>query len=258
MAVASCGADGLTIKVRLRSPSGVIASRKQMKTSLPLIVLLLAVSALARQEYNAIVDEDATGVIHGIVLGKDEQPARDIGITIVKDTTGPGALPMWEHHARTNKAGEYTFEHLGIGKYVLFVYDKKAGYAVLPSGPGLNERPCCMVKVEITADRPESEALVYLPPKPGFLDLHVTNKENGTPVSPIQIELSWADDPRIALYKGSFANKPDVFMIPPDRDLFLYVSSPGFRDWPDNAGKKIHLSSGAKLNLDVPLTPLAQ
>ncbi len=229
-----------------------------MKTSLLLIVLFLAVSAPAQQQHEAIVDKNSTGAIHGILLGQDERPAGDTVITVIKDTTGPAATPIWKRHVKTDKAGKYRFEHLGIGKYELFVYDEKAGYAVLPSGPGANGEPCCVAKVELTADRPESEARVYLPPKPGFLDIHVTNKENGMSVSSIQIELSWAEDPRIALYKGSFANKLDVFMVPPDRDLLLYVSSPGFRDWPDNAGKTIHLSSGAKLNLDVQLTPLAQ
>jgi hypothetical protein len=227
-------------------------------TSPLLIVLFLAVSTQAQQQRDAIVNENSTGAIQGTLLGQDGRPAGDILLTVIKDIPGPAAIPIWERHVKTDKAGNYRFEHLEIGKYALFVYDKKAGYAVLPSGPGLNQTSCCVAKVELTADHPESEAIVYLPPKPGFLDLHVTNKENGMPVSPVQIELSWADDPRTALYKGSFANKPDVFMIPPDKDLLVYVSSPGFRAWPDNAGKRIHLSSGAQLNLDVPLTPLAQ
>ena len=229
-----------------------------MKKTLLSIVLVLAVWAPAQQQHEAIIDENSTGAIHGILLGEDGRPAADIVITVIKDITGPAALPIWERRVKTDKTGKYRFEHLGIGKYELFVCDEKAGYCVLPSGPGPNELSRFAVKVELTADRPESEARVHLPPKPGFLDLHVTNKEDGMPVSPIQIELSRADDPRIALYKGSFAKKLDVFMIPSDKDLLLYLSSPGFREWPDNAGKRIHLSSGEKLNLDIQLTPLAQ
>lgn len=227
-----------------------------MSRFLLLVVLLLTPYALAQEEHDAVVDAKAVGVLHGVVLTKDGKTVEDISVSAVEDKTGPAALPIWKRHVRTNRAGEFRFEHVDFGRYLIFVHDERAGYVAFPASP--RENSCCTVNAELAALHPESEALAYLPPRASFLGINVTDQRNGTPVSPVRIELTWAEDATSALYDMTFWKKPDVLIIPPERDLLLYVSSPGFRGWPDAVGKKIHLSSGARLSLDVQLTPLAQ
>jgi hypothetical protein len=49
-----------------------------------------------------------------------------------------------------------------------------------------------------------------------------------------------------------------VVLIPPDKNLLLHVTSDGYREWDESAGKgkPLHLDSGARITLDIQLDPL--
>jgi hypothetical protein len=77
----------------------------------------------------------------------------------------------------SGKEGTYHFDHVCPGRYALVVKDEKAGYPhASPAGNAfLYGVP--IQEVTLTAKNPQAELPVYLPPKPGFMQVHVTNQE---------------------------------------------------------------------------------
>jgi len=76
-----------------------------VKTALVFVGLLLLTAASAQQK-----DEPhPKGVIYGIAIGQDGQPAKRIGLTAEPLGVGLGAMLP---HTRTNDAGEYRFENV--------------------------------------------------------------------------------------------------------------------------------------------------
>jgi hypothetical protein len=49
-----------------------------------------------------------------------------------------------------------------------------------------------------------------------------------------------------------------VVLIPPEKNLLLHVTSDGYREWDESAGrgKPLHLASGARITLDIQLDPV--
>ena len=49
-----------------------------------------------------------------------------------------------------------------------------------------------------------------------------------------------------------------VVLIPPDKNLLLHVTSDGYREWDESAGrgKSLRLASGVRITLDIQLDPL--
>src|SRR5437899_3434642 len=94
-----------------------------MKTTLAFVSFLLVAMATARQHEQAA----PKGVIYGIVIGQDGQPAKGIGLKAEPLGVGlDAALPR----TRTNDAGEYRFESLPWwGRCTVYADDEKAGYS---------------------------------------------------------------------------------------------------------------------------------
>lgn len=114
-------------------------------------------------------DPQCKGVIKGVAIGQDGQPATGIEL-VVWPTDGRDFAYIFPT-TKTNPAGEYRFDvHLCPGRYAVSPEDDKAGYPiwsiylyrVLYGG---SEPP----EVNLTAERPEVELRVILPPKPGLL-----------------------------------------------------------------------------------------
>jgi hypothetical protein len=209
-----------------------------MKLPLALVLLVFTAPTLGQQ-----------GVIYGVAIGQDDQPAKGVGVTLHRDVPGLQALPSWSRQVKTTPAGEYRFEHLEVGRYIVFVYDEDAGYIDFQTSGASRA-----VKVDLTDGQPEARVRVYLPPRAGFLDIDLTNQQSGAPVSGIQLDLTWAG----SLEKIRSAKNPHLFLVPPDTDVLLHVSSPGFREWQESVGtgKSVCLPSGTRLKLDVRLEPL--
>jgi hypothetical protein len=215
-----------------------------VKTALAFVgLLLLAASAQQNDEPHP------KGVIFGIAIGQDGQPAKQIGLTAEPLGVGLGAvLP----HTRTNDAGEYRFENVPWwGRYTVYGEDENEGYSSFSTGPA-GSPP----EVEITPEHPEAELKVLLPPKAGFIQIHLTNQKTGAGISGMRVALMPTESPASPLFTMScYSNK--VILIPPDRSLLLHISSDGFREWNESIGKgkPIHLASGARLKIDVQLEP---
>jgi TonB family protein len=217
-----------------------------MKISLVLVAGFLTFGALAQQRNDA----RPKGIIYGVAIGQDGQPAKGIGLVAFHQGVALGAtLP----YARTNQAGEYRFENLDFGRYTVDADDENAGYSVFSTGGGAGHPP----EVELAAEHPEAELRVYLPPKAGFLQIHLTNRKTRAGISAMRIALMLAENP-VSQFFSTSCYSNHVILIPPEKHLLLHVTSDGFQEWEQSTGmgKPIYLPSGARLTLDVKLEPV--
>ena len=218
-----------------------------MKVALILVGLLLSVTASAQQN----TEQHAKGTIYGIAIDHDGQPAKRIGL--VASPLGV-ALAAKLPHTRTNDAGEYRFENLPWwGRYTVDADDEDAGYSDFSTGHMSDNVP----EVEITLQHPEAQLTVVIPPKAGFIQIHLTNQSTGADISGMRVAVMSEKNPTSPLYTTScYSNK--VILVPPDTSLLLHVTSDCFREWKESSGKgkPVHLASGNRLKLDVRLEPL--
>ena len=218
-----------------------------MKSALVFVGLFLLAAASAQQN-----DEPhPKGVIYGIAIGQDGQPAKRIGLTAEPLGVALGAkLP----HTRTNDAGEYRFENIPWwGRYTVYGDDENEGYSSFSTGPaGDSPSP----EVELKPEHPEAELRVLLPPRAGFIQIHLTNQRTGAEISGMRVALMLPESSASSFFTMSCASN-HVILIPPDEDFLLHISSDGFREWNESIGKgkPVHLASSARLKIDVQLEP---
>lgn len=218
-----------------------------MKTTLVFVGFLLLATAVAQQH-----DEpQPKGVIYGIAINQEGQPAKRIGLTAEPLNVGLAAkLP----HTTTNDAGEYRFENVPWwGKYTVYADDEDVGYSSFSTAPPEDSNP---PEVEVTPEHPEGEFKVVLPPKAGFIQVYLTNRKTGAGISVMRVALMREDKPDSPVFTMS-CYSTQVILIPPDKNFLLHVTSDGFREWSESTGKgkSIHLASGAHLKIDVELAP---
>jgi hypothetical protein len=218
-----------------------------VKTTLVFAGFLLLATALAQQP----AEPSPKGVIYGIAIAQDGQPAKEIGLTAYPLGVALGAaLP----HTRTNDTGEYRFENLPWwGRYTVYAEDEDAGYSSFSTGPAGDSHSS---EVEITPEHKEKEFKLYLPPKAGFLQVHLTNRQTGVGISRMRIAVMPMEKPESPLFTMSCYSS-HVILVPPDKNLLVHVTSDGFREWDESlgGGKALHLTSGTRLTLAVQLEP---
>ena len=218
-----------------------------MKTKFIFPGLLLLAVATAQVHQQAVLK----GTIHGIVVGQDGEPAKRLGLTAEPLVVALAAvLP----HTKTNDKGEYRFENVPWwGRYTVYADDEDAGYSVISTGPAGNSYPA---EVEITPEHPETEVNVSLPPKAGFIEIHLTNRKNGAVIPGMVLAVTPLEKPEFPLFTMS-CYSDHIILVPPDTNLLLHVKSDGFREWDESigTGKPLNVPSGSRLTLDVQLDP---
>jgi hypothetical protein len=99
-----------------------------MKTVLVFVGLLLMATVVAQPHE----EPHPKGVIYGIAIGPDGQPARGIGIAA---SPLDGVLASLLPRAKTNASGEYRIQDLPWwGKYTVYAEDEDAGYSIFSTG----------------------------------------------------------------------------------------------------------------------------
>jgi hypothetical protein len=211
-----------------------------MKIALAFAIFWLTVGASGQES------RQFAGEIHGIVVGQDGKPAKGMRLGAVMQC--PGACAFWMRDTITNQAGEYRFQRLPLGKYSVF---KELG------APPLGV-------VELTVDHPDAELRVDLPPKAGILMIHLTNRTTGGFIPRGLVKVRVADDPD-SRWSEVWADSSNCLFFPdcaipvlPDKQLLVHVSSTGFHEWVESAGKgkPLLVHSGARLTWDIELEPL--
>jgi hypothetical protein len=217
-----------------------------VKAEMILVGLLLAVVSPAQQNDT----RQSHGVIYGVVTDQAGHPAKRLSLVAFPlDIFLAALLP----HTKTDDAGEYRFEKLRWGKYTVYADDEEAGYSSYSTGPaGGTSIP----KIEITPERPEAELNVVVPPKAGFIHVHLTNQRTGAVIPAMRVAVMPAESPASPVFSES-CYSDHVILVPPDRNLLLHITSDGFREWNESIGqgKLIHLASGAHLKIDAQLEP---
>jgi len=207
--------------------------------------VFLSVAVAAPQE------SGQRGVIYGAVIAEDGNPAIGVGLTAsLLDAPLATALPF----TRTDQNGNYRFEKLPWwGRYTVYADDSDAGYSIFSTGPAGPGRP---PEVTISPEHPEARLDLHLPPKAGFLRIHLINQLTGAVISGMQVTVMSNQTPPRLLFSESCSSNMTV-LIPPNKDLLLHVVSPGFHEWTESAGtgNPIHMTPGSLVELEVQLVP---
>lgn len=214
------------------------------------LALLAALVGAAAQDH----EQAATnGIIYGFVITQDGKPAK--GLTLTARPWGVavnGGLPR----ARTDDAGQYRFNKVPHwGRYIVYADDEKAGYSRESTGPTGNTDPTV---IEITRENPEAEFNLSLPPKAGFVRIHLNNRETRVAVRQMTVWVSEMNKPEPGLFTITCDSDHDI-LVPPDVNLLMHVKADGFREWDESlgTGKPINVPSGRVLTLNVQLDAAA-
>ena len=211
----------------------------------PIMIVTIALGqAVAAQQ-----PEDPTkGVIYGTVFDQDGQPAKELWLTAHPLGVALGVvLPA----TKTDQGGKFRFTGIPWwGRYTVFADDEEAGYSL--AATGLNATK----EVTLSPEQPEAEFNLVLPPKAGFLKIHLTNQKTGEAINAVLVTVMSTDDPKQLSFRQSCVSSRTI-LIPPDKDLLLHVTSWGFREWAKSVGDgmPIRIDSGGQLSLDVELGP---
>jgi hypothetical protein len=211
------------------------------------IVFALLAGVSAQQD----TEPTPKGAIYGIALGQDGQPAKHIRlIAHPLDAALAARLPSTE----TNDAGEYRFENVPWwGRYTVYADDENAGYSSFSTGyASVTSHP----EVELSPEQPKAELNIFLPPKAGFIQIHLSSQKTGARIPGMLVTLMSIDQPSLPLLTMSCFSD-HVILVPPNKSLLLHIASDGFREWSESVGRGrlVNLSSGAHLNIDVQLEP---
>jgi hypothetical protein len=184
------------------------------------------------------------------VIGPDGNPAKGISLTARPLGVALGTIVP---RTRADQDGNYRFENISWwGRYTVYAEDLDAGYSPFSTGSAAN-RP----EVALSAEHAEAQLNLRLPPRAGFLQIHLKNRRTAVVIPGVQVTLRSADDPGKLLFSESCSSSQAI-LIPADKDLLLHVTSPGFREWDQSVrqGKLIRANAGSQLKMEVVLEPI--
>lgn len=191
------------------------------------------------------------GVVYGTVFDPNGQPAKHLLMAAEPFGVGLGSmLPTTE----TDDNGNYRFENLSEwGRWTVFAVDEKQGYSYYTEGHSLSGPA---PQATLSPQHPEAKFDVHLPPKAGFLYIHLTNQKTGELIKAIEGKVASQEDPSHPILTMGYLSGR-ALLVPPDKDLLIHVTSPGFLEWNQSLGigYPIHIASGASLQLDISLQP---
>jgi hypothetical protein len=189
-----------------------------MKTMSVLASVILLSVAAAQQPEKPI----AKGMIYGTVVDQDGEPAREVGLTAY-----PIGVPLGTRlpHTKTDRNGKFRFDSIPWwGRYTVSAEDEDAGYSLFSTG--LND-PKSTKEVTLSPKQPEAEFNLFLPPKAGFLEIHLTNRKTGEVIGAVLVTVMSSENPE-RLKSSISCPSAHVILLPPNRDVLLHVTSWGF------------------------------
>ena len=210
-----------------------------------LFVFLLLSPAVSQQQQQV-----PNGTVFGVVVKANGEPATNLRLT-ARPSFPTGGHSGDFPHTTTNELGEYQFQNLSLwGTYFIYADDEVAGYSRVSTGPLARQ-----TDIEITFEHPEAQFNFSLPPKAGFIRIHVTNRRTGAAIREMTVSVMPLDKQGF-LFTMSGGSDHQI-LVPPDRNLLTHVSAEGFREWDESigAGRPVNVSSGGRLILNVQLEP---
>ena len=193
-----------------------------------------------------------TGSICGNV--QDENGAPAPGIVVAAIYLGPhsGIRPV----SKTDLNGHYCIHDLSAGEYAVSAADPEKQYpdmstmfyAVHLPGP----------RVELRAGTNEAHADFRIPYKAGKITIKLMDARTGKPITSMLFGMEIKAAPEQRYIHGS-SDSTMPLLVPPNEDVYLTVTSTGYREWPDDGtkGRIINLLPGTTLELTIALEPLS-
>jgi hypothetical protein len=235
---------------RLIATSETVLTSGWMKVYCTVVVLVLSTSMFGQQ-------------IHGVLIGQDGQPAKRITVAALwMCPAGGKPCRISKSSAVTDQNGEFRFNRVGVGKYAVFAEDKEAGYGYGASS--IADDPRYTGVAEITPEHPDAELRLFLPPQAGFLDVRLTDQSTGTEISTVTVSV--AANPNANRFQTTFersncqqfGHNLCYVLIPPDTQVTVRVSSPGYEGWDgknDTTERALRLASGDRVTWEAQLKP---
>jgi hypothetical protein len=217
-----------------------------MKKPVVYLALGLAISSAAQSA--------GSGSICGTVLDENGQPANGISIMAVYLGAHSGPYPA----SRSDSTGHYCLFNVPYGDNVPAADDPTHGYAnsqaSLYAATTDNKVPVNVA--HLSAEHPQATIDFRLPYKAALLMIHLTDAITGRPQLALFYELSAQADPQGRYMKGSQSAKNQL-LVPPNENVLLKVSAPGYREWPydGSPGYVLSLLPGERKTIEVPLQP---
>lgn len=217
-----------------------------MKTCISLFCLALAGGVLAYQP-------QAVARISGAVLAEQGQPIA--GAVVWADLLGnsPKALPI--PHAETDKDGRFVINHLEWGAYKLRAMKEEDGY---PNTHWSFYSNGSSPTVRLTRESPAQQVTIALGPKAGALTGAISDLVTGKPLSG-SVRMWRIKSPDN--FFGTSVNSHYRVLLPPNVEVGVEVSAPGYQDWyyPGYADASqsapLSVGSGETVHLDIGLRP---
>lgn len=208
------------------------------------LLVLLAAFRLSAQP-TVIQGPKCTGAIHGVVYALSGE--RTVGLRVIAFPVGVdlGALLPT---AKTNRDGEYRFEHVCHGRYTVMADDPGAGYP--STSPESNEFLYRTRTRTVTLNflHHRAELAVYLPPKAGKLLLHVFRSRTGSEIRKFSLTLRVPGQRRCPEESMDFDNNEHgKIPVPSGKGVVLLVKAEGFKE----VSKSISVPSGSRTILDL-------
>lgn len=208
-------------------------------------IFALALSTVAVAQKNQ--QSQTQGHITGTVVNDDGEaiPQATICTSINKTNSGSTSCgPLTDEHGNFDIA-------VPLATTGIFAEKSQAGY--WHDGRVGSEMP-----ISLTENEPTAHVIIKVGARPAKVNVTATNKNTGKPVEACEVRWITVSDGRTFLtsFKGSF-----LILIPPNTDLVLVVTAPGYKTWMYSEGspsEPLRFHSDEERDITAELTPNTQ
>lgn len=208
-----------------------------------LIACALAGTVIAHGQSSA-----AGGTICGTLYDENGQPSAATGVAARYIGPHSGPYPT----GRTDASGHYCIKGVSFGQYVVYASDEEKGYPDQDTQSYAPHSPDS--RVSLSAANPNGRVDGHIPYKAGFLSIHLTESGSGKPLKGMAVDLVLRTDPEHR-YMHIRTSSDQILLVPPNQDVYINVTSPGFETWPHDGSRGLLLNflPGQKRGLTVSL-----
>jgi hypothetical protein len=202
-------------------------------------------------------DTECKGIVHGTVVGQNGKSWAGIGVVLEP----VGSYDLMLPRTTSDSLGQYRFSDVDCGSWGVFIEDKAAGYPESSRLMNWFLYGRWSPQAKITKKHLDAPFDVFAPPKPGILVVHLTNSVTKARIARIELELKVTRKRAVRPSCEDSASSTcgdDSFLVPPNQDVNLHITSKGFHEWKESVGrgKLIRLAAGQVMTIDVELDPL--
>lgn len=229
---------------------GLVRLNVVKHTIVCLCLLLLAASCGSSQPLDS---EKAK--ICGTVLDESGAPASSVHIIAI--LLSPGGHSGGFPGTRADASGHYCIDGLSLGSYGLSGYDERLGYPM--QGNSFYSWRFPTPQVTLTHQKPDANLNWKIPFRAGFLYLHLPAAHSPDELVPMMVTLvvrsrSSVGRMSVTTFPEMGKSKQVTVLLPPQEDVLLSVTAPGYQSWPGDRGeaKVLNVFPGAIEEVAVP------